>query len=131
MEEITMKQLIIFATVAACTAVGLPSLAAAQSAGGIPPAITTPDEVQTRIGALKFKDGAPDAATVTKIYDNLDFTHAFDVFVNTMEGVSVEAIIKGMRDIGVKESEVLVFSELMDAKSLFLTANADTVYLFG
>ena len=31
-----------------------------------------------------------------------------------------------MQDIGVKDNEVLVFSELMDAKSLFLTANADT-----
>ena len=31
----------------------------------------------------------------------------------------------------MKDNEVLVFSELMDAKSLFLTANADTVYVFG
>ena len=36
-----------------------------------------------------------------------------------------------MRDIGVKDNEVLVFSELMDAKSLFLTANADTIYVMG
>jgi hypothetical protein len=31
----------------------------------------------------------------------------------------------------VKDGEVLVFSELMDAKSLFLTANADTLYYMG
>ena len=31
----------------------------------------------------------------------------------------------------MKDNEVIVFSELMDAKSLFLTANADTVYVFG
>ena len=30
-----------------------------------------------------------------------------------------------------KDNEVLVFSELMDAKSLFLTANADTIYVMG
>ena len=36
-----------------------------------------------------------------------------------------------MRGIGVKDNEVLVFSELMDAKSLFLTANADTIYVMG
>ena len=36
-----------------------------------------------------------------------------------------------MLDIGVKDNEIVVFSELMDAKSLFLTANADTVYFFG
>jgi hypothetical protein len=31
----------------------------------------------------------------------------------------------------VKDNEILIFSELMDAKSLFLTANADTVYFVG
>jgi hypothetical protein len=105
--------------------------AAAQSSTGIPPAITTPDKVETRIGTLEFKDGAPSAETVTKVYDNLDFTHAFEAFVNTMEGVSIEALHKGFLSIGVNDNEVLIFSELMDAKSLFLTANADTVYFLG
>jgi hypothetical protein len=31
----------------------------------------------------------------------------------------------------VKDNEVLIFSELMDAKSLFLTTNADTVYFLS
>lgn len=31
----------------------------------------------------------------------------------------------------MKDNEILIFSELMDAKSLFLTANADTVYFLG
>ncbi len=39
----------------------------------IPPSITTPDSVDTRIGNLKFFDGFPDDATVQKVYDNLDF----------------------------------------------------------
>jgi hypothetical protein len=51
--------------------------------------------------------------------------------VNTMQGVNAAAIQKGFLDIGVKDNEVLVFSRLMDAKSLFLTANADTVYFVG
>jgi hypothetical protein len=61
---------------------------------------------------------------VTKIYDNLDFTHAFEAFVNTMGGVSIDALHKGFLSVGVKDNEALIFSELMDAKSLFLTANA-------
>jgi len=36
-----------------------------------------------------------------------------------------------MQDLGIKANEVLVFSKLMDAKSLFLTANADTIYVMG
>jgi hypothetical protein len=34
----------------------------------IPSSITTPDEVQTRLGTLKFTDGFPDDATVQKVY---------------------------------------------------------------
>ena len=103
----------------------------AQATGGIPPSITTPDKVETRIGTLDFKDGMPSKDTAAKIYDNLDFTHAFEAFVNTFQGVSIRAVHKGLLSIGVKDNEVLVFSELMDAKSLYLTANADTVYYMG
>jgi hypothetical protein len=103
----------------------------AQTAPAIPPAISTPDKVESRLGTLEFKDGAPNAATVAKVYDHVDFTHAYNAFMNTMQGVSIAAVRKGMRDIGVKDNEVLVFSDLMDSKSLFLTANADTVYFFG
>ena len=108
-----------------------PWLAAAQATAAIPSAITTPEKVDSRIGTLDFKDGMPSQATLEKLYDNLDFTHAFEAFVNTMQGVNAAAIRKGFQDIGVNDNEVLVFSELMDAKSLFLTANADTVYFVG
>ena len=97
----------------------------------IPPSITTPDKVETRVGALEFKDGMPGKATLDKVYDHLDFTHAYEAFVNTMQGVNATAIHKGFLDSGVKDNEILIFSELMDAKSLFLTANADTVYFVG
>ena len=73
----------------------------------------------------------PSKETLAKVYDNLDFTHAFEAFVNTMQGVNAAAIRKGFLDIGVKDNEVLVFSSLMDSNSLFLTANADTVYFVG
>ena len=105
--------------------------AGAQSNDGIPPSLITPDKVETRIGTLDFKDGAPSKETLAKVYDNLDFTHAYEAFVNTMQGVNAEAIKKGFADIGVKDNEILIFSRLMDAKSLFLTANADTVYFVG
>ena len=105
--------------------------ASAADAAGIPPSLTTPDTVETTIGTLKFRDGTPDAATAEKIYNNLDFTHAFDAFVNTFQGVNAAAIREGFLGIGVKDNELLIFSKLMDANSLFLTANADTVYFLG
>ena len=119
------------AMLAACSAIAMPRLAIAQAAPAIPPSIITPDRVETRLGPLEFKDGAPSAETVTKIYDNLDFTHAFDALVNTYQGVNIAAIRKGFLGIGVNDNELLVFSKLMDASSLFLTANADTVYFLG
>jgi hypothetical protein len=121
------SRLRLLAAVVACATLALPRLAGAQTPA-ISPAISTPDKVESRLGTLEFKDGAPSAATVSKIYDNLDFTHAFEAFVNTFQGVNAAAIRKGFLSIGVKDNEFLVFSSLMDAKSLFLTANADTVY---
>ena len=73
----------------------------------------------------------PSPVTMAKVYDNLDFTHAVNTFMNTMQGVNMASARKGILAVGVKDNEIGVFSELMDAKALFLTANADTVYFFG
>jgi hypothetical protein len=37
----------------------------------IPPQITTPTSVETRIGTLKFLDGFPDDKTTQLVYDKL------------------------------------------------------------
>ena len=47
----------------------------------IPPEITTPDSVETRLGTLKFFDGFPDEATIQKVYDNLDFQRGVQAFL--------------------------------------------------
>jgi hypothetical protein len=126
-----MKKAALALSISTLAVLAMLRLAPAQTAPTIPPAISTPDKVETRLGTLNFKDGTPSAETVSKIYDNLDFTHGFETFVNTFQGVNMEAVHKGFLDIGVKDNDVLVFSRLMDAKSLFLTANADTVYFVG
>lgn len=127
-----MKHLIRpLAVLAGCAILTLPSLATAQTIHEIPASVTTPDTVETRLGALDFKDGAPNKATLEKVYDNLDFTFAFRAFMDNLRGVSIHALRKGMIDVGVKENEVVIFEQLMDAKSLFLTANADTIYVMG
>jgi hypothetical protein len=95
----------------------------------LPPAsITTPEKVETRIGTLEFKDGAPTVETAQKVRDTLDFTRALSAFNNSYRGASAYAIRKGIHSAGAEDNAVLIYSELMDAKSLFLTANADTVY---
>jgi hypothetical protein len=92
--------------------------------------VSTPDKVQSQIGALEYRDGAPSKDTVARVYDNLDLMHGVEAFVNAFQGASTYAIWQGLKQAGVADNTVLVFSKLMDANSLFLTANADTVYFW-
>ena len=95
----------------------------------IPSKIMTPDSVNTRIGELTFYDGIPTEDTLNKVYDNLDFVRAVDVFLNFIPANSIEGMRIGMKSLGVDDSnEVLVFDNLMDSAPLFLTGNNDTVY---
>jgi hypothetical protein len=102
-----------------------------ESVAQIPESITTPEEVKSILGTLHFDNGVPDKATTETLYYHLDLTYAYRAFMDNMRGVSIAAIRKGMQDIGVKDGEVLLFSELMDSNSLFLTANCDTIYAMG
>ena len=114
--------------VVGCVTLWLPQLALAQPNATTPAAITTPDRVETRIGTLEFKDGAPSAATVQRVQDNLDFVRGVDAFMNSFSGASAYALRQGFQSIGAEDNSVILFSELMDSNSLFLTPNADTVY---
>ena len=63
----------------------------------IPPQITTPDSVETRLGTLRFFDGFPDEATVQKVYDNLDFQRGVQAFLAAHAGgVDVCAMRDGL-----------------------------------
>ena len=95
------------------------------------PGIATPDRVESRLGTLNFTDGVPDAVTARKLFDELDYVHAVQAFFNGYAAVNQLALLKGFRAAGVNDNEVLVTSVLMDAKSLFLTANADTYYMWA
>ena len=125
--------------IAACLAMGIGSMAfaatdepaAPRMATPIPPQITTPDTVETRIGRLKFFDGFPDSLTVIGAYDNLDFIRGVQVFLNAMPGASLYAMREGLRSVGLNNSTVGITETLMDSRTLFLTPNTETVYLTG
>ena len=115
-----------------CCVVLLASVAMAQDwKTDIPESITTPDRIESKIGTLQFKHGYPAGETVAKIRDEIDYLHGVEAFMNSIQGVSTYAIRKGLMDIGVNDNEFIIYSRLMDSKSLFLTANADTVYYMG
>ena len=93
--------------------------------------ITTPDSVETRIGTLKFHNGAPDEETVKLVYDHLDFSRGVDAFLTGIPATSVRAACNGLEEAGIKKNQAFGITEdLMDARSLFLTPNTTTVYVF-
>jgi len=96
----------------------------------VPAKITTPETIQTRIGTLNFKNGVPDAATEKLVYDQLDFGRGVDAFMQGMSATSVYALCRGFEQAGIKPNQGIGISEdLLDARSLFLTANTTTVYV--
>jgi hypothetical protein len=94
----------------------------------IPKSITTPDTVQTRIGTLKFFDGFPDKATVDKVYDNLDFQRGVQAYLAALPAVSIEGARGGITGLGAANQTALIAEQLLDSRSLFLTANTTTPY---
>ena len=98
----------------------------------IPESILTPDSVETSIGTLNFFDGFPDEETVSKVYDNLDRTRATQAFLDMVPLASIEGLRRGMESVGVDAShKILLYNDLMDSNSLFLTGNTDTIYAIG
>src|SRR5262245_19171975 len=94
----------------------------------IPRSITTPNSVETRIGTLKFFDGFPDKATVDKVYDNLDFQRGVQAYLSALSAVSIEGARRGITGFGPVNQTALIAEQLLDSKSLFLTANTTTPY---
>ena len=94
----------------------------------IPPAIVTPNTLETRVGTLKFRDGVPDDETVQKVYDNLDFQRGVQAFLTALPAASLVAMRKGIRGFGPDNQTVLIFDTLMDSRALFLTANTESIY---
>ncbi|MGB6222011.1 DUF1254 domain-containing protein [Haloferula sp.] len=104
------------------------SIASAQSIDTIPQSMTTPDVVETGLGKLTFKNGVPTQETAKTVKEFLTFTNGLNVYNNSFRGASAYALQKGFQSIGAEDNSVVIFPELLDSNSLFLTGNTDTVY---
>ncbi|MGF6309997.1 hypothetical protein ABIB82_003378 [Bradyrhizobium sp. i1.8.4] len=130
-----MRKLLMGALTLLTAATQIPAYAQSQSAPAysakVPSYIQTPDKVETRLGTLKFFDGLPDQETVQKVYDNIDYARGTEAFMAGMPAASVYAMCEGLDQVGAKRNQgMAITQELMDARSLFLTANSTTVYVF-
>jgi hypothetical protein len=97
----------------------------------IPASITTPDVVETSLGTLRFFDGFPDAATVKKVYDNLDIQRGVQAFLIAFPANSLYQTRTGYRTFGPDNQTVLIAESFTDSRTLYLVANTETIYLTG
>ena len=90
------------------------------------------ETVKTRFGDFEFKNGYPTPAAAEALLDQLKFNRAIDVYLTQIPAVAIIETRRGIRDFGAKRSnQVVIWETLMDAKTLVLTANTETVYGMG
>jgi len=94
----------------------------------IPEGIATPDKLKTSLGTLNSFDGVPDEETTQLVYDNLDLQRAINAFLSSIQIASMYAMEKGLLEFGPPNTTALIFEDLMDSKSLWLTPNTVSVY---
>jgi hypothetical protein len=94
----------------------------------MPESITTPARIESRLGTLEFPQGYPTDNTAEKLYEYLNFMHGVEAFLYTVPGASVHALGRGIKSQGGDNQTVLIFEQLMDSRSLFLTANTESIY---
>ena len=96
----------------------------------IPASIPIADEVETRLGTLRFTDGYPDEATAQLVYDQMDFQRAVESMMMTMPGASLHGFRKGLREWGPDNVTACIWEKRMDSKVILLTPNTTVVYVF-
>ena len=100
-------------------------------AADVPEFLLTPDKVETELlGDLEFFDGMPDEATVQKSFDFLDLSRGVEAFLSGMPATSTYAMLEGLKEAGLEPGDLGLFGGLMDARTLFLTAQSTTPYAF-
>jgi len=96
----------------------------------IPPGIGVPDKIEGSIGTLNLRYGYPEADTVRKIYDNLDRSRALQAYLMAIPIVNQAGMRDSLRQFGPDNQTDVIWENLVDAKTVELTANDNTVYNF-
>jgi hypothetical protein len=96
----------------------------------IAPGVAVPDKIETSIGTLNLTDGYPDPATVKKIYDNLDRSRALQAYLLALPIVNQASMRDSLSKWGQVNQTDVIWENLVDPKTVELTANNNTVYSF-
>lgn len=102
-------------------------------AAKVPSFVITPNNVSSKyLGELDYTDGAPSLSTHEKARDFVDTADAVRVFLSGIPTASVQGLLTGHKTIGMVPNQTIGISEgLLNAKSIWLTANTTTPYVTG
>ncbi|MFP2929258.1 DUF1254 domain-containing protein [Pyxidicoccus sp. 3LG] len=85
--------------------------------------------INTRIGTIELQNGYPTRASVTKLYDELDFQRAVQSYIWAMPTVALDALrIANKRDLGVDFNMVGLVDRYTSPAVVALTGNSTTIY---
>lgn len=85
--------------------------------------------VDTRIGKIDLQAGYPSEASVTKLYDELDFQRAVQVYIWAIPTVALDSLrIANKRDWGVDYNGVGIVDRFTTPAVVALTGNSTTIY---
>lgn len=87
------------------------------------------ETVKTRYGDFAFKDGYPVGDAAERLFELQKFNRAVEVYLTNIMEVSETGQREGLRAFGsTRPQQVVVWENLTDAGTVFLTANTETVY---
>lgn len=90
------------------------------------------ETLKTRFGDFEFKGGYPVGDTAERLFELQKLNRAIEVYLTQIMPVSEIATREGLRAFGqTKPTQVVIWENLMDARTVLLTANAETVYALG
>ena len=96
----------------------------------IAPGVAVPDKIESSIGTLNLSYGYPSADTVEKIYDNLDRSRALQAYLMAIPIVNQAGMRDSLRKFGPDNQTDVIWEDLVDPRTVELTANDNTIYNF-
>jgi hypothetical protein len=87
------------------------------------------ETVESRLGSFRFRNGYPGLQAAVDLRDTLVLARAIDVYLAQMPAVSWYHVWKGVGEADAAvPNQMVIWEALMDATTLLLTGNCETVY---
>src|SRR5262245_58344417 len=87
------------------------------------------ETLKTRFGDFEFKGGYPVGDAARRLFEAQTLNRAIEVYLTNLMPVSEIANREGIRAFGATTPQhVVIWEDLMDAETVLLTANTETVY---